>query len=812
MSVAHTWLLRALGLARSRRVREEVVATVARQRVGWIEPVENDHAQDGIEMSTPPDRPEPEGAERVRAHVLTLATPFTTAELQRALGGVSRSTLHNALDAMRRDGLVVHNGKPRRGSRWALVGVSDTHPSFVGPSTKAGLIRAHVLTLTTPFTSGEVCATLNACTPDTVRGVLDAMRGEGLLVHNGLTGPASLWAPAGRGGGHPGVLDERERKRRIESHVLALGEPFTCARVATDLEPISAGAVRRALEQMRQAGVIAHNGAHGSGARWARVGVTDGHPDFTGHSTKAARVRAHVLALDCPFTTADVTGALEDVSAPTVLGVLGAMRDEGVVTHNGVPGDGSRWALEGMSDGHPDFMAPEPRRPKATRIREHVLTMREPFTSSGVTRSLGDISRGSVHDTLCRMRDEGLIVHNGATGHGSRWARVGAGDAHPDFLEPTLVGSKTARIRDHVLALERPFTVPEVAGALVDVSTHTIGGVLRAMREQGLVIHNGKTRDLSRWAVVGVSDTHPDVVGSGPPGPKAARVRDHVLTRREVFNTTQVIEALADVSTHTVCQVLGAMREEGLVIHNGKTRGSLWGIVGVCDEFPECPGPDLSDSKATRARAHILALGTPFTVGEVSDALSGISSNTVRRVLRAMREEGLVAHNGKTNGSMWAVVGVSRGNEDALERSVKSRRIRAHVRTRTEPFTVAQIANALADVSTKTVGSVLAAMSEQGLIVHNGRRRGSLWAVVGVSDEHPDFLCPSLPGSRSARIRDHVRTLTEPFTPSRVAATLGDVSLPTVQRVLQAMSQEGLVAHNGKRGRYSRWSVVDASE
>lgn len=57
--------------------------------------------------------------------------------------------------------------------------------------------------------------------------------------------------------------------------------------------------------------------------------------------------------------------------------------------------------------------------------------------------------------------------------------------------------------------------------------------------------------------------------------------------------------------------------------------------------------------KGDRVRAEVLERTQPFFISEIEGACAGISRDTVRLVLRAMKAQGLMASTGKGRGAKW---------------------------------------------------------------------------------------------------------------------------------------------------------------
>lgn len=58
--------------------------------------------------------------------------------------------------------------------------------------------------------------------------------------------------------------------------------------------------------------------------------------------------------------------------------------------------------------------------------------------------------------------------------------------------------------------------------------------------------------------------------------------------------------------------------------------------------------------KSERVRAQVLERTLPFSISEIEEACPGVSRDTVRLVLRALKSEGLIASSGKGRGAKWA--------------------------------------------------------------------------------------------------------------------------------------------------------------
>lgn len=58
-------------------------------------------------------------------------------------------------------------------------------------------------------------------------------------------------------------------------------------------------------------------------------------------------------------------------------------------------------------------------------------------------------------------------------------------------------------------------------------------------------------------------------------------------------------------------------------------------------------------AKGDRVRAEILKRTMPFSISDIEQACPGISRDTVRLVLRAMKAERIIAPMGKGRGAKW---------------------------------------------------------------------------------------------------------------------------------------------------------------
>lgn len=83
----------------------------------------------------------------------------------------------------------------------------------------------------------------------------------------------------------------------------------------------------------------------------------------------------------------------------------------------------------------------------------------------------------------------------------------------------------------------------------------------------------------------------------------------------------------------------------------------FWGaLLRAYKEFEERVGTIERGrgAKGDRVRAEILKRQLPFSITDIEEACPGISRDTVRMVLRAMKAEGLIAPNGKGRGAKWS--------------------------------------------------------------------------------------------------------------------------------------------------------------
>lgn len=85
----------------------------------------------------------------------------------------------------------------------------------------------------------------------------------------------------------------------------------------------------------------------------------------------------------------------------------------------------------------------------------------------------------------------------------------------------------------------------------------------------------------------------------------------------------------------------------------------FWGaLLRAYKEFEERVGTIERGrgTKGDRVRAEILKRQLPFSITDIEEACPGISRDTVRLVLRAMKAEGLIAPTGKGRSAKWAQV------------------------------------------------------------------------------------------------------------------------------------------------------------
>ena len=62
---------------------------------------------------------------------------------------------------------------------------------------------------------------------------------------------------------------------------------------------------------------------------------------------------------------------------------------------------------------------------------------------------------------------------------------------------------------------------------------------------------------------------------------------------------------------------------------------------------------EVAGAKTARVQAEILNRTAPFTITNIDEACPGVSRETVRSVLRAIKAEGLIAPGGKGRGAQW---------------------------------------------------------------------------------------------------------------------------------------------------------------
>lgn len=89
----------------------------------------------------------------------------------------------------------------------------------------------------------------------------------------------------------------------------------------------------------------------------------------------------------------------------------------------------------------------------------------------------------------------------------------------------------------------------------------------------------------------------------------------------------------------------------------------FWGaLLRAYKEFEERVGTieRRRGAKGDRVRAEILKRQLPFSITDIEEACPGISRDTVRLVLRAMKAEGLIAPLGKGRGAKWAQIQAER--------------------------------------------------------------------------------------------------------------------------------------------------------
>ena len=85
----------------------------------------------------------------------------------------------------------------------------------------------------------------------------------------------------------------------------------------------------------------------------------------------------------------------------------------------------------------------------------------------------------------------------------------------------------------------------------------------------------------------------------------------------------------------------------------------FWGaLLRACREFEERVGTIERGrgAKGDRVRAEVLKRTLPFSISEIEDACPGVSRDTVRLVLRALKSEGVIASTGKGRGAKWMIL------------------------------------------------------------------------------------------------------------------------------------------------------------
>jgi hypothetical protein len=83
----------------------------------------------------------------------------------------------------------------------------------------------------------------------------------------------------------------------------------------------------------------------------------------------------------------------------------------------------------------------------------------------------------------------------------------------------------------------------------------------------------------------------------------------------------------------------------------------FWGaLLRAYREFEERVGTieHGRGNKGDRVRAEVLGRSLPFSISEIEKACPGVSRDTVRSVLRAMKSEGLIESTGKGRGAKWS--------------------------------------------------------------------------------------------------------------------------------------------------------------
>lgn len=91
----------------------------------------------------------------------------------------------------------------------------------------------------------------------------------------------------------------------------------------------------------------------------------------------------------------------------------------------------------------------------------------------------------------------------------------------------------------------------------------------------------------------------------------------------------------------------------------------FWGVLlRAYREFEERVGEVRSGggAKAQQVRESVLARKAPFSISDIEAACAGVSRDTVRLVLRAMKKEGLIASTGKGRSAKWiGLPGIRKG-------------------------------------------------------------------------------------------------------------------------------------------------------
>jgi len=86
--------------------------------------------------------------------------------------------------------------------------------------------------------------------------------------------------------------------------------------------------------------------------------------------------------------------------------------------------------------------------------------------------------------------------------------------------------------------------------------------------------------------------------------------------------------------------------------------GYFWGaLIRAYGEFEARVGTLTRGrgAKSDRVRAAVLSRSMPFSISDIEGQCPGVSRDTVRLVLRAMKAEGLIAPKGKGRGAMWSL-------------------------------------------------------------------------------------------------------------------------------------------------------------